>query len=101
MALVPFEKCAPASELLWDDEHELAWVVHSGDTHGEDDACSSMDATRRLIRAHGLKKVRIVVDMRQVRSVSREARAAYADPDNTSILVAVAAVVWLWVVPMV
>lgn len=92
MALVLFERPIPTSELYWDDELEVAWVTHSGELHEEEHARLNIAAVERLTKAQGIDKTRLLVDMRQIRSVSREARTLYAGPTNALSMCAVALV---------
>jgi len=92
MALILFERPAPSSELFWDDEHEIGWVVHTGESHSEEEARLNIEAAARLTKAQGLEKMPMLVDIRLLRSISREARTLYAGPQNAVVVSAVALV---------
>ncbi len=72
-------------DVFWDDELSIAWCVLTKSHHGAAEARQNVDAIARVRDDLGKKKVRVVIDIRNVETVSREARLVYAGEHTFSV----------------
>lgn len=78
------------TELRWLADEQLVWCVIRTDPHDVDQARENIEGIMRLRDKLGRTKVRVVVDVRHVRTMSRPARAFYANQYTASVTRAVA-----------
>ncbi|MCA9710741.1 MAG: STAS/SEC14 domain-containing protein [Myxococcales bacterium] len=84
MSRTLFEQ-TPTMDVSWDDGHGIVWAVPTTPTHDGLQARQNVDAIARLRDHHGFKMVRVLVDLRRVRGIDRDARVMYAGAYTASV----------------
>ena len=72
-------------KLYWDEENQIVIGECFGAIHLREKAKENVDAQERIRDRLGKEKTRVLVDMRQIESISREARVYYANERTASI----------------
>jgi len=72
-------------KLYWDEENEIIWGELSFEIQTLEKAIENIDAQERIRDALGKEMTRVLVDMREMKSITREAREYYANQRTSSI----------------
>lgn len=72
-------------DVYWDDELSMAWCVLTAPHHGVAEAQQNVEAIGRVRDSVGKKKVRVLIDIRAVETITRSARTLYGGPYTFSI----------------
>lgn len=76
---------SPAMDVYWDDELSMSWCVLTAAHHGAVEARQNVEAIGRLRDSLGKKKVRVIIDIRAVETISRQARTLYGGAYTFSV----------------
>lgn len=76
---------SPAMDVYWDDELSMSWCVLTAPHHDGAEAQQNVEAIGRLRDGLGKKKVRVLIDIRAVETITRQARTLYGGPYTFSI----------------
>jgi hypothetical protein len=66
-------------QIFWDDEIDIVWGVLHGGVHTLDHAEENIDAQERIRERLGRQMTRVLVDIRPLRTMTKEAREYYAN----------------------
>ena len=80
-------------KLYWDEEKQIAFGECFDMIHSEEKAKENIDAQERLRDRLGKEKTRVLIDIRAIKSISRDAREYYANERTASIQRATALVI--------
>ncbi len=80
-------------KLYWDEEIQIVFGECLDMIHSEEAAKENIDAYERVRDRLGKEKTRVLVDMRAIKSISRDAREYYANERTASIQRATALVI--------
>ena len=80
-------------KLYWDEENQIVFGECLDMFHSEEKAKENIDAYERVRDRLGKEKTRVLVDMRAIKGVSRDAREYYANERTASIQRATALVI--------
>ena len=72
-------------KLYWDEEKQIVIGECFAAIHGQEKAKENVDAQERVRERLGKEKTRVLIDMRLIKSISREARMYYANERTASI----------------
>ena len=72
-------------KLYWDSENEIVWGELFGDQTTEDQARETVDAQESLRDSLNKKKTLVLIDMRDITEISKEARDYFANERTASI----------------
>ena len=72
-------------KLYWDEENEIVWGELSFEIQTLEKAIENIDAQERTRDALGKEMTRVLIDMREMKSITREAREYYANQRTSSI----------------
>jgi len=72
-------------KLYWDEENEIVWGELSFQIQTLEKAIENIDAQERIRDALGKEMTRVLIDMREMKSITREAREYYASQRTYSI----------------
>ena len=72
-------------KIYWAEENQVVLGECFGATHSLEKAEENVDAQERLRDRLGKEKTRVLVDMRLIKSISRDARMYYANERTASI----------------
>ena len=79
--------------LYWDSDNEIVWGELTANILTEEAAKENVDAQERLRDSIETAKTRVLIDMRAIKSISRDAREYYANERTASIQRATALVI--------
>jgi len=80
-------------KLYWDEDNQIVFGECLDMFHSEEKAKENIDAYERVRDRLGKEKTRVLVDMRAIKGVSRDAREYYANERTASIQRATALVI--------
>ncbi len=80
-------------KLYWDEDNQIVFGECLDMFHSEEKAKENIDAYERVRNRLGKEKTRVLVDMREIKGVSRDAREYYANERTASIQRATALVI--------
>ena len=80
-------------KLYWDEDNQIVFGECFNMIHSEEKAKENVDAQERVRDRLGKEKTRVLVDMRAIKSISRDAREYYANERTASIQRATALVI--------
>ena len=80
-------------KLYWDEDNQIVFGECLDMFHSEEKAKENIDAYERVRDRLGKEKTRVLVDMREIKGVSRDAREYYANERTASIQRATALVI--------
>ncbi len=80
-------------KLYWDEDNQIVFGECLDTIHSEEKAKENIDAYERVRNRVGKEKIRVLVDMRAIKGVSRDAREYYANERTASIQRATALVI--------
>ncbi len=80
-------------KLYWDEENQIVFGECFDMIHSQGKAKENIDAQERVRDRLGKEKTRVLVDMRAIKSISRDAREYYANERTASIQRATALVI--------
>ena len=72
-------------KLYWDEENEIVWGELVFEIQTLEKAIENIDAQERIRNALGKEMTRVLIDMREMKSITREAREYYASQRTCSI----------------
>ena len=72
-------------KLYWDEENEIVWGELIFEIQTLEKAIENIDAQERIRDALGKEMTRVLIDMREMKSITREAREYYANQRTSSI----------------
>jgi len=72
-------------KIYWDDENEIVWGELSFDVQTLEKAIENIDAQEKIRGALGREMTRVLIDMREMKSITREAREYFANERTCSI----------------
>lgn len=75
-------------EVWWDEAHELVRVTHRQAMHDEHEARENIAAMARLRQARGIARAGLLIDIRELRTITREARLEYTRANTAATLLA-------------
>ena len=76
------------SEVNYDADGIVYWSYHEGVRIDGDDARCEMETVAQFLERFELLPARLMIDIRSIGSISREARAIYAEPEASTFAVA-------------
>jgi len=80
-------------KLYWDEDNQIVFGECLDMIHSEEKAKENIDAYERVRDRLGKEKTRVLIDMREIKGVSRDAREYYANERTASIQRATALVI--------
>ena len=75
----------PTQNLYWDEQNEIVWGELKFEVQTLETAIENIDAQERIRNSLGKKMTRVLIDMREMKSMTRESREYFANERTCSI----------------